>query len=105
MTCLYVALMMLHWTGNLQSRSKIILLLAGATLISVVGNIIRNTLLTFFHGTGRTDWFEWLHASWGGDVFSALLLLSVVLLMNRIDQVAHSLTLSPVDGIGKDNFF
>ena len=105
MTCLYVALMMLHWTANLRSRSKTLSLLAGAALISVVGNIVRNTLLTFFHGTGRTDWFEWLHESWGGDVFSALLLLSVVLLMNGIDQVANSLTLSPAGGAGKDNFF
>lgn len=105
MTCLYVALMMLHWTGNLRSRPKAFSLLAGAALISVVGNIVRNTLLTFFHGTGRTDWFEWLHASWGGDVFSALLLLSVVLLMNGIDRVAHSLTLSPAGSAGQDNFF
>ncbi|MCM1982138.1 exosortase, partial [Lyngbya confervoides] len=105
MTCLYVALMMLHWTGNLRSRPKTLALLAGAALISVVGNIVRNTLLTFFHGTGRTDWFEWLHESWGGDVFSALLLLSVVLLMNGIDRMANSLTLSPAGGAGKDNFF
>lgn len=105
MTCLYVALMMLHWTGNLRSRPKTLALLAGAALISVVGNIVRNTLLTFFHGTGRTGWFEWLHESWGGDVFSALLLLSVVLLMNGIDRMANSLTLSPAGGAGKDNFF
>ncbi|WP_346293198.1 cyanoexosortase B [Sphaerothrix gracilis] len=105
MTSLYVALMILHWTGNLQSRSKTLSLLAGAALISVVGNIVRNTLLTFFHGTGRTDWFEWLHVSWGGDVFSALLLLSVVLLMNGIDRVANSLTLSPAGSTEQDNFF
>lgn len=88
MTCLYVGLLLLHWTGNIRSRLKTIVLLSGAALISVVGNILRNTALTFFHGTGQTHLFEWLHESWGGDLFSAMLLFSVMLLMQGIDKVA-----------------
>jgi len=97
-TSLYTALMLLHWTGNIRSRFKTITLLTGAALISVIGNILRNTLLTFFHGTDQTSWFSWLHDSWGGDVFSALLLFAVVLLMNGIERADDALSQSAVRG-------
>lgn len=95
MTCMYVALLILHRTGNIASHKKAIALITGAALISVMGNIIRNTFLTFFHGTGRTGLFEWMHDSWGGDVFSALLLLSVLMLMQGIDKAANTLSATP----------
>ena len=88
MTCLYLALLLLHWTGNLRHRWKVITMLTGAVLISFVGNLLRNALLTFFHGTDQTAWFDWLHESWGGDVFSALLLLAVITLMQQLDRLA-----------------
>lgn len=91
MTSVYVGLMILHYTGNIHSRIKATSVLVGAALISVVGNIIRNTLLSFFHGTDNTAMFAWIHDSWGGDVFSALLLFSVLLLMKGIDKFANSI--------------
>ncbi|MBE9135703.1 cyanoexosortase B [Nodosilinea sp. LEGE 07088] len=94
MTSLYVALILLHWTGNLRSRTKTGMLLVGAAVISVVGNIIRNTLLTFFHGTDQTSLFDWLHAGWGGDVFSALLLLSVLMLSQGVDSAENALSIA-----------
>lgn len=85
-TSLYVALMLLYWTGAWSSRQKTILLLTGAIITSILGNIIRNTLLTFFHGTGQ-DWaFAWLHEGWGGDIYSACMLGVVVLLLMVIEK-------------------
>ncbi|HBL62813.1 MAG TPA: cyanoexosortase B [Cyanobacteria bacterium UBA8803] len=85
-TSLYVGLMLLYWSGALRSRYKTILLLGGAAMISVSANIIRNTLLTFFHGTGNESAFHWLHESWGGDMYSACMLGIVVLLLNFIEK-------------------
>lgn len=85
-TSLYVALMLLYWTGAIASRRKIISLLAGSIVISVVANIIRNSLLTYFHGTGNDPVFHWLHESWGGDLYSAGMLGLVVLLLNWINR-------------------
>lgn len=81
-TSLYVGLMLLYWTGAIASRTKTILFLVGAALTSVVANILRNTLLTLFHGTGQDGLFHWLHEGWGGDVYSASMLGLLVLLMN-----------------------
>jgi cyanoexosortase B len=85
-TSLYVALILLHWTGNLGNRRIVALLLPGAAAISVVANIIRNTLLTWFHGVGQEKSFEWLHAGWGGDLYSALMLLAIVWLLKGIEK-------------------
>ncbi len=89
-TSLYVALMLLYWTGAIASRRTVVSLLAGSVLISVVANIIRNTLLTYFHGTGNEALFHWLHESWGGDLYSAGMLGLVVLLLNWIDRNNYS---------------
>lgn len=91
MTSVYVGLIILYQTGNIYSRIKVSLLLVGAALLSIIGNIIRNTLLSYFHGTDNTAMFDWLHASWGGDVFSGLLLASVLLLMHGIDRFSTSI--------------
>jgi len=85
-TSLYVSLILLYWTDAWRSRPKTILLLTGAVVISVSGNIIRNTLLTFFHGSGQDGAFVWLHDGWGGDVYSAGMLGVIVLLMNAIEK-------------------
>ena len=92
-TTLYVGAMLLYWTDNHRDRSKVITLLSSATIISVVANIIRNTILTYFHGTGRDELFAWLHDSWGGDLYSAIMLGIIVLLINFLDrnpQIAES---------------
>lgn len=84
-TSLYVGLMLLYWTGTWRSRSQTIPFIAGIILISVAANIIRNTLLTFFHGTGQNQAFHWLHEGWGGDLYSATMLGLLVLLLKGIE--------------------
>ncbi|GAX44753.1 hypothetical protein NIES4075_57720 [Tolypothrix sp. NIES-4075] len=84
-TTLYVCLMLLYWTGALSSRRTTIWFLSTAVVLSISANIIRNTLLSFFHGTGQQAAFEWLHDSWGGDLYSAIMLLLLVPILNRLD--------------------
>ncbi|NEO97492.1 MAG: cyanoexosortase B [Symploca sp. SIO2E9] len=85
-TSLYVSLMLLYWSGAWFSRLKRILLLSGAVLVSVSANIIRNAVLTFFHGTGQDSAFHWLHDGWGGDLYSACMLGMLIVLLNGIEK-------------------
>jgi cyanoexosortase B len=78
-TSLYVTLLLLHWTGTIGDRRKTRFLLFSAVAISVGANIIRNALLAWFHGTGQRRNFELLHDSWGGDLYSVMMLLVIVL--------------------------
>lgn len=93
-TSLYVALMLVYWTGAYRSRLKTSLFFGGTVAISVVGNILRNALLSYFHGMGQSGAFEWLHESWGGDLYSALMLLTIIVLLRLIqDRVPDRLNL------------
>ena len=85
-TSLYVALMLLYWTDNLRDRSKTTTLLVGSVVISIIANILRNTILTFFHGTGRDELFTWVHDGWGGDLYSTLMLGSIVLFLKFLEN-------------------
>ncbi|MBD2207389.1 cyanoexosortase B [Calothrix sp. FACHB-1219] len=85
-TTLYVSLMLLYWTGALSSRRTTQWFLISAVVISISANIIRNTALTFFHGTGQEAAFKWLHDSWGGDLYSACMLVLLVPLLNKINS-------------------
>ncbi|MGB3641401.1 MAG: cyanoexosortase B [Rivularia sp. (in: cyanobacteria)] len=85
-TTIYVGLILLYWTDTLSSRRKSIWFLSIAVILSVTANIIRNTLLTFFHGTGQDGAFHWLHDSWGGDLYSACMLLLLIPAINWIDS-------------------
>jgi cyanoexosortase B len=85
-TSFYVSLMLLHWTGNLTNKKKTSLLLLSALIISVTANIIRNTILAFFHGTNNPQMFDWLHEGWGGDVYSAIMLLIILLVLKLMDR-------------------
>jgi cyanoexosortase B len=85
-TTLYVSLMLLYWTDGLSSRRTTAWFLSIAVIISITANIIRNTLLSYFHGTGNEAAFKWLHDSWGGDLYSACMLLLLVPLLNRINS-------------------
>jgi cyanoexosortase B len=85
-TTIYVTLLLLQWSGLWRAPAQRWTLLASAIGISVVANILRNTFLTFFHGTGNEQAFVWLHDSWGGDLYSALMLGSVLLLMRGIER-------------------
>ena len=91
-TSLYVTLMLLYWTNTLANKRKTTLMLLSAAIISVIGNIIRNTFLTYFHGTGNEAMFEWLHDGWGGDVYSAGMLGIIVLLMRLVSNWESDLT-------------
>lgn len=82
----YVGLMLLYWSGAWRSKLKVISFYLGLVGISVIANMIRNTLLTFFHGSGWDEAFHWLHEGWGGDVYSTLMLGSLVLLLRAIEQ-------------------
>ncbi|MGK7877658.1 MAG: cyanoexosortase B [Xenococcaceae cyanobacterium] len=85
-TSLYVALMLLFWTDNLSDRKKTTLLLVGTVAISISANIIRNTLLTYWHGTGQHKMFVWLHEGLGGDFYLAGTLGIIILLLNVIER-------------------
>jgi cyanoexosortase B len=89
-TSLYVTLILLHWTGNLQSRSRSLFMLLSAAIISVSANIMRNTLLAWFHGIGNEKAFDWLHEGWGGDVYSLLMLLTVIFLNQNLDRIGFA---------------
>lgn len=87
-TSLYVSLLLLHWTGLIRSRQFVGFFLGCTVLLSVVGNIIRNTLLTYFHGTGQDALFTWLHDSWGGDLYSAGILGILVWWIGKFENAA-----------------
>ncbi len=85
-TSLYVSLLVLDWTGVWTSRKRSLLFLVTTSIISVTSNIFRNTLLTYFYGTERERLFTWLHAGWGGDLYSACILGLLVLLLNGMEK-------------------
>lgn len=87
-TSLYMALILAYWTGLNRSRLKTSLFFAGTIAISIIGNIIRNATLTFFHGAKMTSAFEWLHDSWGGDLYSAAMLGLLIVLVRLLETYA-----------------
>ncbi|MBD2336017.1 cyanoexosortase B [Calothrix sp. FACHB-156] len=96
-TTIYVSLMLLYWTDSLSSRRTTGWFLMVAVFISITANIIRNTALTFFHGTGQEAAFTWLHDSWGGDLYSACMLLLLVPLLNRMNSYFSAVEDSEVE--------
>jgi cyanoexosortase B len=85
-TSLYVALLLLHWSDRQRQRAISGWLLGLTVFVSVTGNIIRNTILTYFHGTGNQGSFVWLHDGWGGDLYSAMTLGLLVLILNKLED-------------------
>lgn len=85
-TSLYMGLILTYWTGLNRSRLRTGLFFIGIIGVSVIGNIIRNAVLTFFHGEQMTAAFKWLHDSWGGDLYSAAMLGCLVGLVRLIEQ-------------------
>lgn len=85
-TSLYMGLVLTYWTGIYRSKLRTGVFFIGIILVSVIGNILRNTILTFFHGHSMSGAFHWLHDSWGGDVYSAVMLGSLVLTVNVIQN-------------------
>ncbi|MEM7557150.1 MAG: cyanoexosortase B [Cyanobacteria bacterium P01_A01_bin.84] len=89
-TTFYVGLILLYWMQILPERRKSIWFLTTSIIISIIANIIRNTILTYFHGTGQEAAFKWLHDGWGGDFYSALMLLTLIPVINWIDSYFSS---------------
>ncbi|MEL6128760.1 MAG: cyanoexosortase B [Cyanobacteria bacterium J06554_1] len=85
-TSLYMGLVITYWTGIYSSKLRTGIFFVGIILVSVIGNILRNTILTFFHGHSMSEAFHWLHESWGGDVYSAVMLGSLILIVNAIQS-------------------
>ncbi|MEL7523902.1 MAG: exosortase, partial [Cyanobacteria bacterium J06553_1] len=85
-TSLYMGMILTYWTGLTRSLLRTNLFFIGIIGVSVVGNIIRNATLTYFHGASMTSAFEWLHDSWGGDVYSAVMLGALVVLVNLLER-------------------
>lgn len=85
-TSLYVALILLYWTRAWTSKLQMTLFLAGTVGVSVMGNIIRNALLAYFYGNKWLGAFDWLHEGWGGDVYSTLVLLGLIGLLQGIQR-------------------
>jgi cyanoexosortase B len=89
-TSLYMGLILAYWTGLNRSRLRTGLFFAGIISISVAGNIIRNATLSFFHGAQMTAAFDWLHESWGGDLYSAAMLGLLIVLIQLLERYAPS---------------
>lgn len=89
-TSLYVSLLLLHWTGNLNRKGRVITLLSSAVLISVIANIIRNTVLAVFHGNGLDKAFEILHDGWAGDLYSIGMLAAILGVNWMLDHLEYS---------------
>ena len=96
-TSLYMGLVLTYWTGIYRSRLRTGIFFVSIILVSVIGNILRNTILTFFHGNSMSEAFHWLHESWGGDLYSAVMLGSLVLIVNAIqNHIPNTLALQNV---------
>ena len=87
-TSLYMGLILVNWTGLYRSRLRTGLFIIGILCISVVGNIIRNATLTYFHGAHMDRAFHWLHESWGGDLYSAAMLGMLIVLIHLLEEYA-----------------
>lgn len=85
-TSLYVSLMLIHWTGLWTSRLRTATFLIATVTLSVSGNIVRNALLSYFHGTQNSAAFHWLHESWGGDVYSAVMLMLLIVIVRLVQR-------------------
>lgn len=85
-TSIYVTLLLLNWTNNLTKIRLVIFMLLSAMSISVIANIFRNTILAWLYGIGRKDYFDIVHEGWGGDLYSVLMLLTIVGLFRLIQN-------------------
>ncbi|HEY9688551.1 MAG TPA: cyanoexosortase B [Coleofasciculaceae cyanobacterium] len=86
LTCWYVGLMLIYWSGTVRAKSPLVLFLVGTTAISVAMNIVRNTILAYLHGTGQDGMFDFMHEGTGGDLYSAVMLMAVVLWFRAIER-------------------
>ncbi|MGK7886191.1 MAG: cyanoexosortase B [Crocosphaera sp.] len=100
-TSFYVALLLLHWTGNINNKRRVITLLTSTIIISVTANIFRNTLLAVFHGNGMDEAFKILHDTWGGDIYSVAMLGAIIGLNSLLDYFSENYTIE--EEVSNDN--
>lgn len=86
LTSTYIAFMLLYLTNAWRSRLKIGLFAATAVVVSVVGNILRNTILTFLYGKQMDRLFHLFHEGLGGDLYLAAVLGVLVVCLLKIDR-------------------
>ncbi|NEO25575.1 MAG: cyanoexosortase B [Kamptonema sp. SIO4C4] len=86
-TSLFVAVLLLHWTGLWRSQKKTLFMLLGTVVISVGVNIFRNTILTYLHGAKLDGLFHFTHAGMGGDLISLGMLLLIVVWLDVLERV------------------
>lgn len=83
---LYFCMIGIYWTDAWKSWTKTIVLLLGAIWISVTVNILRNTILTIFHGTGQDGLFDWFHEGWGSELYWLALITLLFGMFQLLDQ-------------------
>ncbi|WP_072622048.1 cyanoexosortase B [Spirulina major] len=88
-TSLYIGGILLHWTGTWRSRPKVLSFFAGTIVISVLINILRNTILTYLYGMGHYNAFDWTHEGLGGDLISLVMLLLVIVWLDGIERITN----------------
>jgi len=86
LTSIYVALMLMYLTKAWRSRWKMVAFAATAVVVSVVGNILRNTILTFLYGNQMDRLFHLFHEGLGGDLYLAAVLGVLVVCLLQLDQ-------------------
>ncbi len=82
----YLGLVLLYWSGAWISRKTTIMFLLSTGILGIIGSIVRNTLLIFFHVMGQDSAFEWLHKGAGGHIYSACLMVLLVPLLSGIER-------------------
>jgi cyanoexosortase B len=98
LTCWYVGLMVVYWSGSGREWSRLALFLGGTTAISVLMNVVRNTILAYLHGTGQDGLFDFMHEGVGGDLYSTVM-LGVVMLWFRVVERLKPSERSAEDGL------
>ncbi len=87
-TSLYLALMLLYWRQRkLPPTQTTILFLTMTIILSIIANIIRNIFLIFFYAMNDELAFDWLNQGWGGELYSALILSTLVPILMRIEKL------------------
>ncbi|MFZ9737205.1 MAG: cyanoexosortase B [Prochlorotrichaceae cyanobacterium] len=94
-TNLYFCMIGVYWSEAWKSLNKTLTLFSGSIIISVVVNILRNTLLTIFHGTGQDALFNWFHEGWGSELYW----LALIGLLFLFFKVINNLWPNPVEAL------
>ena len=84
-TSIYAGLILIYWSTRCW-QPIILPFLCGILGLSVSANILRNAILAALYGHGHIATFKWLHDSWGGDLYSALMLVSLIPILRLVEQ-------------------